>query len=99
MKERFAKLAALTRGATVLTLSAGSVGGGAAGCTKSEPASATPIAAASAQPAANDPEADPDGGLVFLRRRRFPIPNAMHPGWRHRDGGEGPEGGGTNGDP
>lgn len=94
MKKRFAKLAALTRGAAVISLSAGA----GAGCTKSDPASPAPVAAASVSPS-EPADADLDGGIAMLRRRRFPIPNAMHPGWRRRDGGDGPGEGGTDGGP
>jgi hypothetical protein len=103
MNDRFARLAALTRGATVITISVGSVGGATAGCTKSDSSPPAPIAASSAlfpQAAQAEPtDADVDGGVALIRRRRFPIPNAMHPGWRLRDGGAGSGEGGTNGGP
>jgi hypothetical protein len=97
VNKRFTKLAALTRGATLLTLSSGAVSGAAA-CTKNEPPSPPVAASQAADPAAVDPG---DAALGLMRRRRFPIPNAMHAGWRHHNGGDGGDGegaadGGTN---
>lgn len=97
MKDRFAKLATLTRGAAVLSISVGAGGatGAIAGCTKSEPPP-PPVASGTIQP---DPAANPtDGGT--LPRRKFPMPNAMHPGrgWEPPPAGSGgsPEGGATS---
>jgi hypothetical protein len=96
MKDRFAKLAALTRGAAVLSLSVGAGGatGAIAGCTKNEPPP-PPVASGTIQP---DPAGNSsDAGA--LPRRKFPMPNAMRPG-RNLDlppaqGGGSPEGGAT----
>ena len=101
MKDRFARLATLTRGAALITVSVGAVGGtvgAASGCTKNEPPP-SPVAAGTIQP---DPAGDATdaGADAVAPRRRFPIPNAMHPGhgWNSpRDGGGAGDGGGNDG--
>jgi hypothetical protein len=78
MKDRFAKLVALTRGAAVITLSAGA---GASACSKNDPPPIPPMTAESAAtPAsvATDSPVPDAGGAPFVRR--FPTPNAMHRG-------------------
>jgi hypothetical protein len=94
MKDRFERLAALTRGAALLTLGAGAV---AAGCTKNEPAPQPTVAAGSTQADLTAPAVDAsDADAGPLRpRHRFPIPNAMRPDWRFRDAG--PSGGADGG--
>ena len=85
MKDRFAKLVALTRGAAVLGLSAGGVGATstiAAGCTRNDPPPVPPMTTGAAQA---DPPAAPDGGIGL---RRFPLPNAVRR-WGVGDGGDG----------
>jgi hypothetical protein len=94
MKDRFAKLVALTRGAAVVGLGMGA----GAGCTN-EPSGTPP--AVSAPTVAENAPVDPasDGGTVGPRRRRFPIPNAMRPrygGADGSDGGNAPGDGGGN---
>ena len=91
-KDRFGELAALTRGAAVVTLGLGAVSA-LDGCTKNEASSPTPVAAGSSTEAdsADASRADVSAGS----RRRFPIPNAMHPGWRLPDAG--PSNGGADG--
>jgi hypothetical protein len=73
MKDRFSKLAALTRGAAIITLSAGAAA--AAACSKTEPPPVPPTMngpAPSAPPAT--PDAEADAGATI---RRFPPPNAV----------------------
>ena len=92
VKERFADLAALTRGAAVVTLGMGTASAVAAGCTKNE-ASSQPAVAAASSAEADTADASTDAGA--RARRRFPIPNALHPGWRFGDAGSsgsGPDG-------
>jgi hypothetical protein len=97
MKDRFAKLANLTRGAAVVSLGVGaSYVAASTGCTKSEPTSPPPVTADAIQ--ADPAAADPGDGGPFHGRRRFPIPNAMHPRLRFGDGG-GPSDGGANDGP
>jgi hypothetical protein len=94
MKDRFAKLAALTRGAALVTLSTSA----APGCTKNEPPPA-PVTASAIQP---DPAAADPGDAAVPIRRRFPILNAVHPGtgWNTvPDGGTRPADGGTTNGP
>jgi hypothetical protein len=89
MKDRFAKLAALTRGAAVVTLGVGaSIAVGA--CTKSD---APPAAAGTIQPDPATPEPVDAAAPV---RRKYPMPNAMRPPGRFADGGAGPSDGGSN---
>jgi hypothetical protein len=86
MKDRLARLAALTRGAAMITISAGTAGA-VGGCTKNEPPPPPPVAAGTIQP---DPAADPPDAAPTFPRRKFPMPNAIHPGfgWNSpRDGG------------
>jgi hypothetical protein len=94
MKDRLERLAALTRGAAVVTIGMGAVVGG---CTKNEPSAQPTIAAAGSTPAElTDPGPDASDADAGRRLRpRFPIPNAMHPGWRFRDAG--PSDGGADG--
>jgi hypothetical protein len=96
MKDRFARLAALTRGAALITVSTGSVGA-VGGCTKND-LPPPPAAAGAIQP---DPAADPGDASAdaVAPRRRFPILNAMHPShdWNtSSDGGGSADGGGSD---
>jgi hypothetical protein len=92
MKNRFGELAALTRGAAVVTLGLGAMST-LDGCTKKEASSQAPVAAGSSTEADS---ADASPAAAGVRpRRRFPIPNAMHPGWRFPDAG--PSNGGADG--
>jgi hypothetical protein len=91
MKDRFGKLAALTRGAAVVSLGVGTAGSVVAACTKNDPAQPAqpPVTTGSVQTDATVVDAsDADAG--FRLRRRFPVPNAL-PRFRFRDGG--PSGG------
>jgi hypothetical protein len=91
MNNRFARLAALTRGAAVITLSAGAAG---AGCAKSDPPASPPTTSATMTPDL-DAGAPSDAAPAPAMRRKFPFPNAL-PGRRIGDGGAGPADGGTN---
>jgi hypothetical protein len=71
MKDRFSKLAALTRGAAIITLSAGAAA--AAACSKTEPPPVPPTVNGPAPSAAPAIE-DADAGAAI---RRFPPPNAV----------------------
>jgi hypothetical protein len=94
MKDRFQRLAALTRGAAIVAAGVG--GTYAVACTKSEPSPQPTLAAAgSAQADLTDPVDASDGDASPRFRHRFPIPNAMRPDWRFRDAG--PSGGGADG--
>jgi hypothetical protein len=74
MKDRFARLADLTRGAALVGL--GTLA--ATGCSN-ESSSQPPPATGSAAVATTDPAGDSGAsGRPFLRRK-FPIPNAMRP--------------------
>jgi hypothetical protein len=91
MKNRFGELAALTRGAAVVSLGLGAMST-LDGCTKNEASSQAPVAAGSSTET-DSAEASP--AAAVRPRRRFPIPNAMHPGWRLPDAG--PSHGGADG--
>jgi len=94
MRDRFARLAALTRGAAVITISAGAAG---VGCAKSDSPASPPATSASTPPAI-DAGAPSDAAPAPAMRRKFPFPNAL-PGRRIGDGGGGPTDGGTNAGP
>jgi hypothetical protein len=88
MTDKLERLAALSRGAAIVTLG---VGAASAACTRSDPTPPPTVAPAAADQAATTADAsdagatDPDGGRWH---RRFPIPNAIHR-WPAPDGGLG----------
>ena len=70
MKDRFSKLADLTRGAALVGLGLGGLGA----CTTNTPPAATGTTTA----ATPDPAASSTGGAGANVPRKFPVPNAIH---------------------
>jgi hypothetical protein len=91
MSERLERLAALTRGAAIVTLGVGA--GVVTGCSRTDPTPPPTVATAGgADTAADSGDAGSTEAGAGRRYRRFPIPNAIHR-WPPRDAGPGDSGG------